>query len=253
MPRSESLVEFEASMPAPYLASFDADARKVHAGIASRRMHSATRLEVWKVLPERVVGICIVADDRPGLLLQISAALLASEIDVIAAHAYCRRPPDRASEAVDFLWIRRLPRSNGTVGRIRARDVAVMGEMVDALVRGDAQFDGALHFARALRTASASTRVRFEQGEEEGTMMLIVEATDQPGLLLVVTKAIFQAGLQILGLRATSEHGCALDRFHLAEVDGRPLVRERLLGLQADIFASLEEAEADPTPALAGP
>lgn len=248
MVRAESFEEFDASMPAPYREAFDREAREVHAGIVSRREESATRVEIWKDLPERVVAVCIVAGDRPGLLSQISAALVALEIDVVTAHAYCRRRPEGVLEAVDFLWIRRMARSNGSSDPIRARDVAAIGEMVDALVRGNARFDPAVHFARAMRAASATTRVRFEEGASDGTMLLTVEATDQPGLLLVVTKAIFRAGLQILALRATSEQGRAVDRFHLAELDGKPLVQARLLALQVEIFAALEDGDGDGAP-----
>lgn len=245
MVRVESVGEFEASMPTPYREAFDQEARSLHAGIVSRRDESATRVEIWRDLPERVVAICIVADDRPGLLSQISAALVALQIDVVTAHAYCRRRHDGVLEAVDFLWIRRVARPNGSIAPIRGRDVAAIGEMVDALVRGNAKFDPAVHFARAMRTASATTRIRFEDAAADGTMLLTVEATDQPGLLLVVTKAIFRAGLQILALRATSEQGRAVDRFHLAELDGKPLVQARLLALQVEIFAALEDGDGD--------
>lgn len=243
MARSESPEEFTASMPASYREAFDEEAMLAHAGIAARREASATRVEIWKDLPERVVAICIVADDRPGLLSQISAALVAHEIDVVTAHAYCRARSDGIEEAIDLLWIRRVARANGSIGPIRARDVAAIGEMVDALVRGNAKVVPALGFARAVRTAAASTRVLFESGADDGTMVLTVEATDRPGLLLVVTKAIFRAGLQILGLRATSEEGRAIDRFHLAELDGKPLVQARLLTLQVEILSALEDED----------
>ncbi|MDB4937376.1 MAG: [Protein-PII] uridylyltransferase [Labilithrix sp.] len=243
-------------MPDAYREAFDDEAIALHAALVARRSGSTTRVEIWKDLPERVVAICIVADDRPGLLSQISAALVAHEIDVVTAHAYCRTRSDGAKEAVDFLWIRRVARPNGSIGPIRARDVAAIGEMVDALVRGNAKFDAAVHFARAIRTAEANTRVRFEnapRGEGDGTMLLTVEATDRPGLLLVVTKAIFRAGLQIIGLRATSEQGRAIDRFHLAEQDGKPLVQARLLSLQVEILTALEDGGADETSSAAAP
>lgn len=204
---------------------------------AARREASATRVEIWKGLPERVVAICIVADDRPGLLSQISAALVAHEIDVVTAHAYCRARSNGTQEAIDLLWIRRVARANGSIGPIRARDVAAIGEMVDALVRGNAKLEPAVGFARAVRAAAANTRVLFDDGAGDGTMVLTVQATDRPGLLLVVSKAIFRAQLQILGLRATSEEGRAVDRFHLErQHDARPPRenrRARALGLRA--------------------
>jgi [protein-PII] uridylyltransferase len=245
MVRAESFEEFTTSMPTSYRDAFEGDDVEAHAEIVARRSGSATRVEIWKDLPERVVAICIVADDRPGLLSQISAALVALEIDVVSAHAYCRTRPDGSREAIDFLWIRRVARANGSVGLIRERDVAAIGEMVDALVRGNAKFDASVRFARAIRSASESTRVLFDDGAGDGTMVLTVEATDRPGLLLVVTKAIFRAQLQIIGLRATSDGGRAIDRFHLAELDGKPLVQARLLSLQIEIFTALEDGEGD--------
>jgi [protein-PII] uridylyltransferase len=231
---------FASSMPASYHEVFDDEDVAAHAAVASRRDGSATRVEIWKDLPERVVAICIVADDRPGLLSQISAALVAKQIDVVSAHAYCRTRADGAKEAVDLLWIRRVATANGRVMPLRARDVAALGELVDALVRGNANVDEAVGFARNIVATGASTRVLFDDGAKDGTMVLTVEATDRPGLLLLVTQAIFRAELQIIGLRATSEHGRATDRFHVAELDGKPLVLARLLALQVEIFAAIE-------------
>ena len=229
-----------ASMPASYREAFDDEAMLAHAAVASRRNADATRVELWKDLPERIVAICIVADDRPGLLSRISAALVALEIDVVTAHAYCRARSDGTQEAIDLLWIRRVARANGSIASIRARDVTAIGEMVDALVRGTADLARAIELPAPPRSAPSATRVLFESGAGDGTMMLTVEATDRPGLLLVVTKAIFRAGLHILGLRATSEQGRAIDRFHLAELDGKPLLQARLLTLQVEILSALE-------------
>src|SRR5438552_10280819 len=96
---------FTASMPASYRAMFDADAIEAHAAIVARRGGRTTHLEVWKELPERVVALCVVADDRPGLLSRISAALVAHDMDVVAAQAYGRGRSRTAREAVDLLWI----------------------------------------------------------------------------------------------------------------------------------------------------
>ena len=52
---------FAASMPTSYHEVFDGEAVQAHAGVVSRREGSATRVEIWKELPERVVAICIVA------------------------------------------------------------------------------------------------------------------------------------------------------------------------------------------------
>lgn len=245
MARPPGFAPFAASMPAAYHGAFDEDAIALHAAVVSRRESSATHVEIWKELPERVVAVCIVADDRPGLLSQISAALVAHEIDVVTAHAYVRTRADHTKEAVDFLWIRRVAGEGGTRAQIRALDVAEMGARIDALVKRDVDVDveAAARSGPAVRSADAETRVRFDDGAGDGTMVLTVEATDRPGLLLLVTQAIFRARLQIVGLRATSERGRAIDRFHLAELDNKPLLHARLLELQVEIFAAIEDPD----------
>jgi [protein-PII] uridylyltransferase len=236
-PDEDFAAAFVASMPERYRLSFDPSAIAAHTAIVQRRGASSTHVEIWKELAERVVAICVVADDRPGLLSQISAALVAHEVDVIGAHAYCRPRDDGSIEAVDLLWIRRISTS---APRLRARDVMRMAETLDALVRGDATFDNAVSFARAIRAASSSTRLRFEE-DSDGVTLLSVEAVDRPGLLLAVTRALFRAQVQILGVHVCTEDGRALDRFQLAELDGARLRRSRLLELQTVVLAAIDE------------
>jgi [protein-PII] uridylyltransferase len=224
---------FVASMPDRYRASFDPQAIAAHTAIVQRRGAGATHVEIWKELPGGILAICVVADDRPGLLSQISAALVAHEIDVLGAHAYCRRCEDGRVEAVDLLWIRRF-----SPPPLRAADVGRIAETLDALVRGEATFDKAVSLARAIRAAPPATRLRFE--DRDGVTYLSVEAVDRPGLLLAVTRALFEAQVQIVGVHVSTEEGRALDRFHLAELDGRRLRQSRLLELQTIVLAAIE-------------
>jgi [protein-PII] uridylyltransferase len=204
-----------------------------------------------------VVAICVVADDAPGLLSCISGALLETNIDVVGADAYCRRREDGSVEAVDFLWIRRLPNAAGVIPPLRARDiVAVAGAIEEAAGSGElARLDSVasqrlpsahLPAARPAEEAAVA-RIRFENDPRDGTTVLTVEAVDRPGLLLAVTQVLFRAGLQIVGLRATTERGAAVDRFHIAEVDGSALGQDRLLTLQTAILGAIDE-DTGPAP-----
>ena len=154
-----------------------------------------------------------------------------------------RERPEGGKEAVDLLQLRRVARS-GAPAHLRKQDLAALGELVDRLVHSTSRLDAAVDLARSATTPGSSTRVLFDDPAKDGTMLLTVEATDRPGLLLLVTQAIFRAGLQIVGLRATSEEGRAIDRFQLAELDGKPLVLARLLELQVEIFAAIEHGGA---------
>jgi len=250
----ESFAAYVASMPAEYRGAFDLDATRAHAGVVRRRGDRSTHVEIWRELSERAVAICVVADDRPGLLSRISGALVAQRIDVVSAHAYCRLREDGAVEAVDLLWIRRLPGPTGTIAPIRARDVLALGETIDRVAAGnDAdEGSGAPTSAPASLPGAGSARVRFETDAHDGSTMLTVEAVDRPGLLLAVTQALFRAEVQIVGLRATTERGCAVDRFKLIDAGGTPLRRERLFALQIAILGAIDEGTLAPQRRSAG-
>ena len=234
----ERLAAFVASMPVEYRGAFDAEATLAHAEIVRRRGERPTHVEIWRELEGRVVAICVVADDAPGLLSRISAALVGAHIDVVGAHAYCRRREDGSVEAVDFLWIRRLPGPRGAVLPIRSKDVGTLAEAIERAASGDEVEPTS---APAPLAPGSSARVRFEADQADGSTILTVEAVDRPGLLLAVTQALFRSDVQILALRATTEHGSAVDRFKLADADGTPLRRERLFALQIAILGAIDE------------
>ncbi len=237
----ERLAAFVASMPVEYRGAFDAEATLAHAEIVRRRGERPTHVEIWRELEGRVVAICVVADDAPGLLSRISAALVGAHIDVVSAHAYCRRREDGSVEAVDLLWIRRLPGPRGSVLPIRAKDVGTLAEAIERAASGAAAGAADPVRAPAPLAPGASARVRFETDQADGSTILTVEAVDRPGLLLAVTQALFRSDVQILALRATTEHGSAVDRFKLADADGTPLRRERLFALQIAILGAIDE------------
>lgn len=242
---SVRLAAFVQSMPPAYRQAFDVEATHAHAAIVERRAGRGTHVEIWKELSERVVAICVVADDKPGLLSSISAALVENRIDVVSADAYCRTTPEGRVEAVDFLWIRRLPNGKGTTSPIRAKDILSLANAIE-----DASANVETLVSQRVPTvppeslpaaaSGSSARIKFESGAD-GTTMLTVEAVDRPGLLLAVTQALFRAGVQIVGLRATTEQGSAVDRFQLAEKTGLPLKNHRLLELQEHVLGALDD------------
>lgn len=265
----EELATYLRSMPADYRAAFDVEAARAHEAIVRRRGNRAVHVEIWRELSNRVVAVCVVANDRPGLLSCISAALLAHKIDVVGAHAYCRLREDGAVEAVDILWLRRLPGPKNLVSPIRTRHIAALAEAIERATQtgsGGAAMEieppppSSSELLRTGETAAAalpspeyprdsnvtsSARIRFDTNEA-GATVVTVEAIDRPGLLLAVTQALFRAGFQIIGLRATTEQGCAVDRFTLVQADGKPLQQSHLLGLQPALLAAIDEGAFAP-------
>ena len=238
-PADEFVFAYVNSMPVSYRRQFDEDAQHEHAAIAFRRGEKSIHVEIWRKLPERIVAIAVIADDKPGLLSRVSAALVAHDMDVVAAQAYGRLRSDGAGEAIDLVWIRRLPTEGGRLPSIRSRDVAHIGETLEALARGQASFEGAVSFARALKSPE-TTRVRFERGGD-GATLLLVEAVDRPGLLLVVSRTLFVERVQIVGSHVTTKAGHVLDRFQVTELDGSPLSVERQIEVQTAVLAALRD------------
>ncbi|HEX6272133.1 MAG TPA: hypothetical protein VFZ53_03810, partial [Polyangiaceae bacterium] len=99
---------FEASMPESYRRNFDGAAVAVHARLSNSRAKHGVKVGSF---PSARPGtaLCVVADDRPGLLATISAALVIQRLDVIEAEAYTRRERGRPDEAVDVFWVRHDP------------------------------------------------------------------------------------------------------------------------------------------------
>lgn len=222
---------FLASMPDAYRDAWrdDADAVAAHAAIADVAAGDV-RIRLWRSLEPDVACVIVVADDRPGLLARITTAIVAHDIDVVRAEAYCRTVAG-VVQAVDLLWLRRFEAG----ARVRASDVAALETMVRGLVR-----NGIEPVPAAKARGTGEVTVRFERDPRSGALTLAVEARDRPGLLLAVTSALFRSGLQITGVRATSEDGVAKDRFEVIELDGSVVDAGRQLELQIAILAALE-------------
>jgi [protein-PII] uridylyltransferase len=234
--RRDPVSDFLDSMPWRYREVFDGPAAREHAAIVARRAGAPAHVELWRRLPRGGAAICVAADDRPGLLSFISAALVVNHVDVEAAQAYTRVG---TREAVDFFWLRR--EGDASMPVLEA-DVERIADVLRGLVTGKLTIDGVAAAARAERapSAGASTRVRFDEKTESGLAVLTVETSDRPGLLLAVTRALHRARVQILASEATTHEGRVVDRFTLVELDGAPLRANRRGVLQVEVLAAID-------------
>jgi [protein-PII] uridylyltransferase len=235
--RSDLVSDFLDSMPWRYREVFDAPAVREHAAIVARRGAEPAHVELWKKLPRGGAIVCVAADDCPGLLSFISAALVVHRMDVEAAQAYTRVD---AHEAVDFFWLRR---EGEPLSPLVQADIAGIAEVLRGLVAGTLTLDAVAAAARAERVrpaAGATTRVRFDETTESGLAVLTVETFDRPGLLLAVTRALHRAHVQILASEATTTDGRVVDRFTLVELDGAPLRSNRRGVLQVEVLAAVD-------------
>lgn len=227
-------------MPDRYLSAFDDVAISEHAAIAARRKGAPAHVEIWRQQPKGG-ALCVVADDRPGLLSFISAALAIQHMDVLSAQAYTRRLPDGSGEAFDLLWLRRDAAAGHPLPVLDA-DVEAIAHVLRDLITGTLSIEAAAARARPSRTVprGASTHVRFDEDADEGLVVLTVETFDRPGLLLAITLALFRAGVQILSSDAVTRGGRVVDRFSIVEVDGSPIRRNRRGLVQIAVLEAMD-------------
>jgi [protein-PII] uridylyltransferase len=236
--RPDPVEAFYDSMPARYRELFDSVDVREHLAIVGRRGRANAHAEIWKCLPDGGAVLCVVANDRPGLLSFISAALVVHTMDVVAAQVYTRRS-ESSAEAVDFFWLRREGPGKSPVLEADASGIA---SVLRALIARELTIDTITRItgARPAPPPGTSTHVTFEEMANTGLTILTVETFDRPGLLLAITKALSRARVQIVASEAMSRDGCVFDRFTIVELDGAPLRAHRRGVLRVEVLAAID-------------
>ena len=244
-PSEDFLRSFAASLPESYRGNFDASAIAAHARIARER--ESAPANVGSFFSNRVPGaaICVVADDRPGLLATISAALVLCNLDVIEAEAYTRRVAGKHDEAVDIFWVRH---ESGGEARLALshEESRQLCQTLIGLIEGKLDRKRVDSSSRpAVTPAAKETVVRFIEGEDGTFATLEVETFDRSGLLLALSQALFSQRVQIVGSQVKTRGGRVFDRFHIVEFDNKPISPARRLEIQVAILSAIDPVPDD--------
>jgi [protein-PII] uridylyltransferase len=234
-----SLTAFAASLPESYRRNFGPAAVAQHAALARSRENARAAVGLFTSDKEGT-ALCVVAEDRPGLLATISAALVICELDVIEAEAYTRRVTGFHDEAVDVFWVReRDPQKRGQ-GFSPAR-VERLREVLVGLIEGKLSTPPGAQPGAALPTpASTETVVRFLEGHDGSFATLEVETGDRSGLLLALSQALFKQRVQIVTSQVKTVNNRVYDRFNIVEFDGSPITPARRLEIQVAVLAAID-------------
>jgi [protein-PII] uridylyltransferase len=233
---------FARSMPTRYSVLFDPRAIRRHAAIAHRRGKRPAYAEVWRALGDGTAALCVVADDRPGLLSAIAAALVSHKLDVITALVFSRAGVGGEVEAVDFLWVRRSAPSD--TAAISGDEAHSVGEVLSAILAGTVSVEEiASRAPQSSPPTDPRVEAHFDRQDEDQRAVLLVEAPDRPGLLLTITRELFQHGAQIARSLVRTADGRAYNRFELSEFSGQALSPERREQIRAAILAVLAFGE----------
>jgi [protein-PII] uridylyltransferase len=238
----EFTAAFVESLPPEYSKKFDADVIAAHASVAAAREDAPVNVGLFGRAGN---GLCIVADDRPGLLALVSASLFLRHLDVSAAEVYTRDVPGRGREAVDLFTVRKTDAPAGS--QLVQEDAARVRDTLARFMRGDgdprAEVDKLVSAqSAAAGPKSAEATVRFLADDAGGLSTLEVEASDRSGLLFTLASALYTNRVQIVQSNVSTVDGKVLDRFRVFEFDGSPIDAARRLEIQVAVLNAMEPA-----------
>lgn len=222
-------------MPAVYAKAFAAVEIAEHAMIAARRGERAVHAELC---PSRADTLCIIADDRPGLLALVTDALLVQGLSVRSARAFCRKRSDGRSEAIDLFQLEPSGAASGDELELGPAELEELLQTLDDFVAEDARATSRV--SAAPPSAGSPSRVYFEVAALcRGEYSLIVETPDCEGLLYAVTSALHEQGARIQACEIVTRDGTARDRFELATDASEPFDDVRLCDIQQAVLFAL--------------
>jgi [protein-PII] uridylyltransferase len=217
--RLEVLLE---SLPERYLLANRPESIAAHAlAVAARGSRFVHVVPVPSRHPE-AAELCIVAEDRPGLLESIAAALTANRLEVLSAEVYSH-PVGAEREALDLFWVR--DRDGGTEGVEEAlprlardlEDVCSGRVTASELLR---MRTGSLSPWRDRPSPDVPTEVLFDNRGSPRHTIVEVYAKDRRGLLHRLAKALYELRLSITLSKINTEGTRVADVFYVSELDG---------------------------------
>jgi [protein-PII] uridylyltransferase len=225
--------QFAATMPEAYGSLYGSGEVAEHAAIASRRGARLVHAELWQ--STKGPQLCLVAEDRPGLLALVTDALLAQGMGIQSARAFGRVVGKDRFEAVDFLELRALAGPD---------DAQLDSDRLPAFVQSLSELIEADMASSASSTlpvdTGPGTRVYFErQSPADGRYLLVVDAPDSDGLLHAVCAALHAKGLRIMACEIRTVGGRARDRFEVESSSPRGLSDSELCDVQVSVLGAL--------------
>jgi [protein-PII] uridylyltransferase len=242
---ARALDEFLDSMPERYVLTSSPAEIVGHARVAQRLAH---RVISAGLVPSRhpdvtelcVVtetngdpGLCVVSDDRPGLLASITAAITAAGLEIHSAQIHSRFLPNGCVQAVDLFWVRSARGADGVSELVPKIEVdleqLISGRLAPRELLKRNTFEPS--------TKHTMTEVIVDRLASARHTVIEVLTDDRPGLLFTVAQAFHELGVSVAIAKIDTEGGRASDVFYVNEFDGTRLgsearvreVRERIL------------------------
>ncbi len=239
---------FLQAIPERYLHANDPADILRHMAFAHRTRFEASAVDVLK-RDDEYAELAFVADDRPGLLAIVTAALASSRLSVVGAQVYSWLDASGRIRALDMFWVRGSGSADAVVSLVPRleRDLArlLSGEIAPAeLVRRGAVAPS----WSERRTPEVPTEVAFDDRASAHTV-LEVTTRDRPGLLFWLAHALQEAGLTIALAKINTEGTSVADVFYVTDAAGTKLLApERIEEIRARILDTLAQLSRTESP-----
>jgi [protein-PII] uridylyltransferase len=211
-----------ASLPERYLLANRPESIVQHAAaVGARGGRAAHVVRVPSRHPE-AAELCIVADDRPGLLEGIAAALTANRLEVLSAEVYSH-PVGAEREALDLFWVRDRDGGVDGVAEVMPRLERDLEEVCAGRVSGSDLLrtrTGSLSPWRERPTPEVPTEILFDNRGSPRHTIVEVYAKDRRGLLHRLARTIHELRLSIALSKINTEGTRVADVFYVSELDG---------------------------------
>lgn len=216
---------FARSMPKRYRALFDVEQVAAHAALSASRSGPFACAMYPSELADTAL-LVVVADDSPGLLALVAAAITAGRLEVVAADVYSREG-QHGSEAFDVFWVRDRTEGSAAARAALPRLVADLGALFEGEVNAEELLERRRESTVRRGPRVAAEVVLYDRAAPEHTVVEVF-GRDRPGLLYALARCFTQLGLSIERSRINTEGNRVADVFYVQEraTDAAPLARK---------------------------
>jgi [protein-PII] uridylyltransferase len=240
---------FLSGLPERYLHANEPQDVIEHALFAERAQTHGSSVRTMSQ-QEPYLELWVVADDRPGLLALIAAALCRAKLKVLSAQVYSWIGQDGRSRSLDIFWVK------------SPKDASFAAELVPSVQR-DLQLllSGSLDPIELVRNGSSRTRwssrptpkvsakVNLDNSSATNHTIVEVISRDRPALLFWLSSTLEQAELSIWFAKINTEGQRVADVFYVSNKSGGKILDPaRLEDLEKRLLSTVARLEANSGP-----
>jgi [protein-PII] uridylyltransferase len=214
----EALLE---AMPERYFLGNEPESIVQQAHVIEERGARAAHLARVPSRHDGTAELCVVADDRPGLLASIAAVLTANWLEILTAEVYSH-PVGAEREALDLFWVRDRDGETEGVDRAMPRIAKDLEDVCSGRIVAADLLRSRIGSSpwRERPAPAVETEVLFDDRASPRYTIVEVYSRDRPGLLYRIAKALHDVGLSIALSKINTEGARVADVFYVRERDG---------------------------------